>query len=95
MQGNGDCVGYGAAMMLPVLDYHFCFSVAGLSTVVDDDPARQGLWYRNLPVSVVSAAAVDFPQTTVILTAPDNRRAILKRLIDLGPARIVSPLLLM
>lgn len=84
--------GYGAALMLPVLAYHLHTDFSTLEAVFDDDPAKEGFGYANLPVRIRNPGGVDFTDLTVLLTAMDNRRPILRRLAELNPKRIINPL---
>lgn len=88
-------VGFGAAQMLPVLVYHLGNQLFGMETVYDDDPARAGLSYVNLPVRIERLSeGASLNQTAVFLTAPDSARAILPRLRTLGAKEIYLPTLL-
>ena len=85
--------GYGAGQMLPVLDYHLGGAARRCTAIIDDDRARQGQWYGNLPLAIQSSAGVDFAGSAFLITAVDSRRAIAARLATLGAGRIVSPFL--
>lgn len=85
--------GFGAGQMLPVLDYHLGGAARRCAAIIDDDRARQGQWYGNLPLAIQSSAGVDFPGSAFLITAVDSRRAIAARLATLGAGRIVSPFL--
>jgi len=87
--------GFGAALMLPVLAYHLKNDLSGLQGVIDDDPQKEGVGYVNLPVRIRGRAGVDFRESSILLTALDNRRPILKNLVDLKPRQIINPLCFM
>lgn len=92
-QVGGARVGFGAAQMLPVIAYHLG-GLHGIETVYDDDLSKNGLSYANLPVRV--ARPLDdlrLTDATVLITAPDSARTILKRLNGLQPREIIVPLL--
>jgi hypothetical protein len=84
--------GYGAALMLPILSYHLGSDFGEFRAILDDDPAKDGIGYANLPVRVRVPRDLDFRQLTICLTAMDNRRPILRRLAELNPKRIINPL---
>jgi hypothetical protein len=78
--------------MLPALGYHLGTDFGNFSAILDDDPAKSGLGYVNLRTRVRRPAGLDLSKATVVLTALDNRRPILKRLAELRPKRIINPL---
>lgn len=84
--------GYGAALMLPVLGYHLETDFSDFARILDDDPGKDGLGYANLPVRIGLPRDVAYSESTFLLTAMDNRRPILRSLIDKKPKRIINPL---
>lgn len=93
---NGTAVyGYGAAQMLPVLSYHLGNDLSLLAAVLDDDPAKDGIGYWNLPVKVWPSSRVpDLSQAAVLITAIDNVSPIMTRLLTSPqrPRHIIYPL---
>ena len=98
MQLTGECLaklknekifGYGAAQMLPVLSYHLRNDFSAFDSILDDDPAREGLFYINLPVCIKTPSNLNLTDSTVVITAPDNSRQILPKAISLNPKRII------
>ncbi len=85
--------GYGGALMLPILDYHLSGATSRLQAVFDDDQKKDGLGYVNLPVRIVWPSDKSLSDSTILLTAMDNRRPILRNLIAKAPKRIINPLL--
>jgi len=84
--------GYGAAQMLPVLGYHMGTDFSELKAVLDDDVAKDGIGYWNLPVKVMpSARATDLAEATVLLTAIDNVQPIMTKLLAHRPRHIINP----
>lgn len=83
-------VGYGAAQMLPVIAYHLGTDLGLLDAVIDDDPAKDGWRYANLPLTIRSMPVPD--DAVVVLTAVDNAAPILTRLLADPPRRIIYPL---
>ena len=90
---DGPVYGYGAAQMLPVLGYHMGTDFSELNAVLDDDPAKAGIGYWNLPVRVVPSTCVtDFAAATVLITAIDSVQPIMARLLARRPRHILHPL---
>ena len=89
---GGKIYGYGAAQMLPVLAYHMDTDFSQLTAVLDDDPAKDGIGYWNLPVKVIpSAQARDLSESSVLITAVDNVQPIMTKLLSNRPRHIVYP----
>ena len=94
---NGTPVyGYGAALMLPVLAYHLGNDFSRFKFIIDDDKTKEGLYYMNLPVSIRSMEHVTDIENSVILitaiSAMNNVRRILTKLVTLNPEQIILPL---
>lgn len=89
---SGPVYGYGAALMLPILGYHLGTDFSDFEAILDDDPDKDGLGYANLPVRIRVPRDIDYGASTICLTALDNRRAILKNLVEKRPRRIINPL---
>lgn len=91
---NGVVYGYGAAQMVPVLAYHLGSDLSELGAVLDDDPARQGRGWPGLKARIrkPEAQKMRLKEATVLVTAPDSARPIVRRLSELGVRRIVVPL---
>lgn len=84
--------GYGAAQMLPVLAYHLNNDLAMLTAVLDDDPAKDGLHYWNLPLEIRYAGSVTgLEDATIFITAVDNVKPILSKLLVHRPRHIIYP----
>lgn len=84
--------GYGAALMLPILGYHLKTDFKGFTAILDDDPKKNGLGYPNLEVQIRTPEGLDLSQLSICLTAMDNRRPILKTLVDKSPRQIINPM---
>jgi hypothetical protein len=85
--------GYGASLMLATLGYHLRTDFSRLAAVLDDDPAKDGLTYENVPVTVRHTAMVaPPPDSSYVVTSLENVRPIYRRLLDLRPRRILVPL---
>ncbi len=91
-QRNPIC-GFGAAQMLPILAYHMKTDFSFLEGIYDDNTERAGLMYPTLPVKIKKAPdASYFEDKSVLITALDSTRPILKRLEQLKPRTILRPL---
>lgn len=92
--GDGEVFGYGAAQMLPVLAYNMQTDLSMLQAVLDDDPAKQGLYYKNLSLRIMSPVVVKrMQETSVFITAPDNVKPIMVNLLSGSrPRHILCPL---
>lgn len=84
--------GYGASLMLATLGYHLRTDFSALECVLDDDPARDGATYENVPVTVRhTAKAAPPPDSSYLITSLENLRPIYRRLLELSPRRILVP----
>lgn len=86
--------GYGAALMLPVLNYYVP-AVSSLSSILDEDDRKCGMYYINLPVRIVPPANVPgLRNSVVVVTAIHSKqvvRAITAKLIAMKVREIVIP----
>jgi hypothetical protein len=86
--------GYGAGLMLATLAYHLNTDFSNLECVLDDDPSKDGMSYRNIPVTVRDTKKIlPKPNSSFIITSMENIRPIYKRILELTPRRIISPLI--
>jgi len=84
--------GYGAGQMLPVLAYHLNNDLSLLTAVLDDDPAKDGLHYWNLPLVIRRTDSVDdLEAASVFITAVDNVKPILSKLLVQRPRHVIYP----
>lgn len=83
--------GYGAANMLPVLAYHMETDLSFLKGVIDDDPRKHNTYWINLPVPIISSQGIDFTKGAIFMTAIDNSRILIPKLIELKPQKIIIP----
>lgn len=89
---DGPIFGYGAAQMLPVLAYHMKTDLAFLRAVLDDDPEKEGVRYWNLPVEIKPSSKIDgLADASVLITAVDNVKPIMRRLLENRPKHIICP----
>jgi len=84
--------GYGASLMLATVGYHLQTDFSHLTCVLDDDVARDGTTYENLPVTVRHTAKVcPAPNSSYLITSLENIRPIYRRILELTPRRILVP----
>jgi len=86
--------GYGAALMLPILDYYLD-GLSELECIVDDDKNKDGLYYINLPLQILHLEKINnIKDAIVLITAINSKhatRAIMSKLIDLRVRQIIVP----
>jgi hypothetical protein len=88
----GPVYGYGASLMLATLGYHLQTDFSQLTCVLDDDVARDGATYENIPVTVRHTAKVaPAPNSCYLITSLENVRPIYRRILELMPRRILVP----
>jgi SAM-dependent methyltransferase len=84
--------GYGAALMLPILAYHLKSDLSFIKAVIDDDRDKDGFFYTNLPLQVKHSGSIEaFNEATVFVTAIDNVRPIMIKLLQNRPKHIIYP----
>lgn len=92
-QINGPIHGYGAAEDLPTLLYHLGCGPDALDVVFDDDPAKDGLFYRSLLVPIrCQDGGMDLTGAGFLVTAIDHAPAIARSLEAWSPNRVITPL---
>ena len=85
--------GYGGAQMLPTIAYHMDNSLAFLTCVLDDNPDRQNKTYPHPRVWIRKPAhEMNLRESSILITALDSIRPIMKRLLDIRPRHILVPL---
>jgi hypothetical protein len=90
---KGNIYGYGAALMLPVLAYHLKMDLSILTSILDDDKDKDGWFYENLPLQIVHRSKImDLEKSSVLLTALDNVKPIMTKLLEKRPKHIIYPL---
>jgi hypothetical protein len=87
------CYGFGAAQMLPVLAHHMGSDLSFLEAILDDNDERTGKFLPGINSPIVAPDQVkNFSGVSIMISALDSIRPILRRLIDLSPRRILHPL---
>jgi len=89
----GRIFAYGAAQMLPILQYHLGDVFDLVSEIFDDNPERIG---KNFPFDLRTIKELDgfkfFPDDTILITALDSAKPLTKRLIDKNINLIILPI---
>ena len=84
--------GYGAGLMLSTFAYHSKIDFSMLECILDDDEAKDGLTYENIPVKVRSSSSLrPEKNSSFIITSLENIRPIYNRIVELSPRRIFIP----
>jgi hypothetical protein len=83
--------GFGAAQMLPVLAHYMETDFGFAEAILDDNEGRIGHRLPHVKCPIMSPSAVgDMSEATIIITALDSTRPIMRRLIELSPRRIIT-----
>jgi hypothetical protein len=89
----GRIVGYGAAQMLPILEYHFRPYFSTLDSILDDNPLRCGKYYPCLSLEIKAASIYEHWNTsTVVVTALDSSRKLVRSAIRNEARSIIVPM---
>lgn len=80
IESKAKVVGYGASLLLPVIFYHIGKSAQRIIQVLDDDPEKKGLTYRNLAnVEVIPSSEVVLGDDDgVLITSYENVEVLSK-----------------
>lgn len=85
--------GYGAALLLPVMAYHWKSDLSGLKCIYDDDPGKEGLSYSNLNIEIKTPTQNSFnKEASFFVTAVDNFSSISRNLKSKPLKKIINPL---
>jgi len=87
--------GYGAALMLPVLEYYLN-RISQLKYIIDEDTSKKDLYYLNLPVQIKMLNQIEDIESSVVLVTAMNSmqpfRAVMKKMIQLNVEKIIVPI---
>ena len=84
--------GFGAALMLATLDYHLGGVLENLECVLDDDPLKHGIKYRNVNVEVTGTSFFTPPPDSIFfITSLENIDSIKHRIEIYIPRQIIVP----
>jgi hypothetical protein len=84
---------FGAAQMLPPLIYHFSKeAIAKINGIIDDNPRRQNKYYPEIEIKIFSLSEIsNISDSTIVISALDSSRPILKKLLEMNPRTIIIP----
>ena len=82
--------GFGAAQMLPILAYHMDSNLEFMKAIIDDNSERIGTYLPYINSPIISVNDVDIENSTIVITALDSSRNLMKRILELNPRRIFS-----
>lgn len=89
----GRVFAYGAAQMLPILQYHFSDSFKRVEEIFDDNPDRIGKYFPGDDRKIRSFNDFKFePDDTVVIAALDSTKPLMRNLISRGINLIIIPL---
>jgi hypothetical protein len=92
LNSSGPVYGYGAAHMLATLDYHLKGVIEKLVGILDDNLTLHGTGYKNIDVVILCPTEVSIEKdASYLITSMENRRVILKKLLNAGLSRIFLP----
>ena len=90
---GGPMYGFGASDITGNLAYFMQSNLSELTNLVDDTPYKKNQFIPYLKPRIVGSDSVaDWSDATVLITAPQANRPIIKRLLTLAPRRIINPL---
>jgi len=92
-RAEGPMYGFGASDITANLAYFMQSDFAELANLVDDTPYKKNQYIPHLKPRIVGSESIaNWPDATVLITAPQANRAIIGRLLTLQPRRIINPL---
>jgi hypothetical protein len=87
--------GFGAAQMLPILAYHMKSKLEMMSAILDDNIERINTRLPSIAPIIRLPNVEEVRDASVVITALDSSRPIIKRLLELNPRRIIIPMSIM
>ena len=86
--------GYGAALMLPVLEYYLN-RLSRLKYIIDDDRLKKDLFYLNLTAQIKLPDQIEDIESSIVLVTAMNSlqtfRAVMQKLFQLHAEKIIVP----
>jgi hypothetical protein len=90
---EGKIFGFGASDLTANFAYFLDSDLSELTYIIDDTPYKQNMYILGLKPKIVNLGNVgDLSDATIVITAPHASRAIIKRLLELNPKKIINPL---
>jgi len=84
---------FGAAQMLPILSYHIGEPFELVTSILDDNPSRQGKRFPYCLTPIVSPSQViNIQDATILITALDSARILMGSAFQLGFRSILLPI---
>ena len=80
------------AQNITPLGHHLKTDFKMLECILDDDPDKDGMTYKNVPVEVKYTKSMDVPKnSSFLITSLENIRPIYRRILELHPRRVLLP----
>jgi hypothetical protein len=90
---EGTIYGFGASDITESFCYFLKYDLSKLDFILDETPRKENMFIPNIKPRIAKLASVpSVKNAAILITAPQASRAILKRLIELNPKKIISPL---
>lgn len=84
---------FGAAQMLPILNYHLQLGEDGFEAIVDENENRVGKFFPGIEAPIVALQTYEsLSRYQVLITAIDSARALVPKLIRANAGPILVPL---
>ena len=91
IEKNKKIYGYGAGLMLPTFIYHLGINENIFHCILDDDPTKNNLSYKNLNVKIKSTRRfLPKPFQKYLITSLENNEKIRNKINNLKPKKIYS-----
>ena len=78
--------------MLPILTYHMGSNLEFMDAILDDNIERNGTTLPGIVPEIRLPLEGEMDEATILITALDSTRPILKRLLSANPRRIMHPM---
>ena len=84
---------FGAAQMLPILNYHLQLGETGFEAIVDENENRVGKFFPGIDAPIVALDSYEeLSSYQVLITAVDSARVLVPKLVGHGSGPILVPL---
>lgn len=92
IENTGPLYVYGATLSLPILAYHIGYDFSKVKGIIDDDENKKYMFYLSLSSQIVGSLQniSDKENTTVLVSAIDNNRQIIPKLINKNFKKIIT-----
>jgi len=90
---EGKIYGFGASDITESFCYFLKNDLSKLDVIIDETLRKENMFIPNLKPRIAKLSAISsFNDATILITAPQASRAILNRLVELNPKKIICPL---